>query len=114
MPSGVWPATSAWSTAGQIDHTRAVRAITWVIGLVEAAVRKGDRADMMPRPRACDLVPIRSGHPPVTTRSTVSDDQFDSIDFFRTKELIDNPYPYLEHLRGSARWSRSPTTTSTW
>ncbi len=29
----------------------------------------------------------------------MSDDQFDSIDFFRTKELIDNPYPYLEHLR---------------
>lgn len=29
----------------------------------------------------------------------MSDDQFDSIDFFRSKDLIDNPYPYLEHLR---------------
>jgi cytochrome P450 family 150 subfamily A5 len=29
----------------------------------------------------------------------VSDEQFDSIDFFRTKDLVDNPYPYFEHLR---------------
>jgi cytochrome P450 family 150 subfamily A5 len=29
----------------------------------------------------------------------LSDGQFDSIDFFRTKDLIDNPYPFLEHLR---------------
>ena len=29
----------------------------------------------------------------------MSDEQFDSIDFFRTKALIDNPYPYFQHLR---------------
>ncbi len=29
----------------------------------------------------------------------MSDQQFDSIDFFLTKDLIENPYPYFEHLR---------------
>ncbi len=29
----------------------------------------------------------------------MSDDQFDSINFFRTKDLIEDPYPYFEHLR---------------
>ena len=29
----------------------------------------------------------------------MSDEQFDKTDFFGTKDLIDNPYPYLAHLR---------------
>ncbi len=29
----------------------------------------------------------------------MSDDRFDSVDFFRSKDLVDNPYPYLGHLR---------------
>ncbi len=38
----------------------------------------------------------------------MSDEQFDSIDFFRTKELIDNPYPFLEHLRAQCRVVKEP------
>ncbi len=38
----------------------------------------------------------------------MSDDQFDSIDFFRTKDLLDNPYPYLEHLRGQCPVVQEP------
>jgi cytochrome P450 len=30
----------------------------------------------------------------------VSDTPFDSLDFFRTDELTDDPYPYWDHLRG--------------
>ncbi len=29
----------------------------------------------------------------------MTDEQFDSIDFFLTKDLVENPYPYFEHLR---------------
>ncbi len=38
----------------------------------------------------------------------MSDDQLDSIDFFRSKDLIDNPYPYLEHLRGQCPVVKEP------
>jgi len=38
----------------------------------------------------------------------VSDQQFDSIDFFRTKDLIDDPYPYFEHLRGQCPIVQEP------
>jgi len=38
----------------------------------------------------------------------VSDDRFESIDFFGTKELIDNPYPYFEHLRGQCPVVQEP------
>ena len=38
----------------------------------------------------------------------MSDEQFDSIDFFRTKDLIDNPYPYFEHLRGRCPVVKEP------
>ena len=38
----------------------------------------------------------------------MSDAQFDSIDFFRTKDLIDNPYPYFEHLRGQCPVLKEP------
>jgi cytochrome P450 family 150 subfamily A5 len=38
----------------------------------------------------------------------MSDRNFDSIDFFRTDELHDNPYPYLEHLRDRCPISREP------
>jgi cytochrome P450 len=38
----------------------------------------------------------------------LSNDQFDSIDFFRTQDLIDNPYPYFEHLRGQCPVVKEP------
>ena len=38
----------------------------------------------------------------------MSDEQFESIDFFGTKELIDDPYPYLEHLRGKCPVVQEP------
>ncbi len=38
----------------------------------------------------------------------MSDEQFDSIDFFRTKELTDNPYPYFEHLRAQCPVMKEP------
>ncbi len=35
-------------------------------------------------------------------------DEFESIDFFGTKDLIDNPYPYFEHLRGQCPVTKEP------
>ena len=38
----------------------------------------------------------------------MSDRPFDSIDFFTTKDLIDDPYPYFEHLRAQCPVTREP------
>jgi cytochrome P450 len=38
----------------------------------------------------------------------VTDDPFESVDFFRTQELIDDPYPYFEHLRGQCPVLKEP------
>jgi cytochrome P450 len=39
----------------------------------------------------------------------VSDDSnFDSVDFFRTKDLIEDPYPYFDHLRGQCPITKEP------
>jgi cytochrome P450 len=38
----------------------------------------------------------------------LSDDRFDTIDFFLTKELIEDPYPYFEHLRGRCPVVKEP------
>ena len=38
----------------------------------------------------------------------MSDEQFDSIDFFGTKDLIEDPYPYFEHLRGQCPVTKEP------
>lgn len=38
----------------------------------------------------------------------MNDDQFESTDFFRTKEIIDDPYPYLHHLRGKCPVAQEP------
>ncbi|MGP0032486.1 MAG: cytochrome P450 [Acidimicrobiales bacterium] len=38
----------------------------------------------------------------------MSDDPFDAIDFFSAKDVIDNPYPYLEHLRGQCPVVKEP------
>ena len=38
----------------------------------------------------------------------MNDEFFDAIDFFGTKELIDNPYPYLEHLRARCPVTQEP------
>jgi cytochrome P450 len=35
-------------------------------------------------------------------------DEFETIDFFGTKDLIDDPYPYFEHLRGQCPVTREP------
>ena len=35
-------------------------------------------------------------------------DAVDSVDFFGTNELIDNPYPYLEHLRATCPVTQEP------
>jgi cytochrome P450 len=38
----------------------------------------------------------------------VSNQQFDAIDFFLTRELIDDPYPYFEHLRAQCPVLKEP------
>ena len=38
----------------------------------------------------------------------MNDEQFDAIDFFQTKELIDNPYPFFERLRGQCPIVKEP------
>jgi cytochrome P450 len=38
----------------------------------------------------------------------LSDEHYDSIDFFFTKDLIENPYPYFEHLRGRCPVVKEP------
>jgi cytochrome P450 family 150 subfamily A5 len=38
----------------------------------------------------------------------VSNEPFDSINFFRTKDLVDNPYPYFEHLRAQCPVAQEP------
>ncbi len=38
----------------------------------------------------------------------MSDEPFDSIDYFRTKDLIDDPYPYFEHLRDQCPVTKEP------
>ena len=38
----------------------------------------------------------------------MSDEQFESTDFFRNKDVIDDPYPYLDHLRGKCPVFQEP------
>jgi cytochrome P450 len=38
----------------------------------------------------------------------MSDEQFDSIDFFRTDDLTEDPYPYFEHLRDHCPITKEP------
>jgi cytochrome P450 len=38
----------------------------------------------------------------------VSDSPFDAIDFFRTDELTEDPYPYFDHLRGQCPVTKEP------
>jgi cytochrome P450 family 150 subfamily A5 len=38
----------------------------------------------------------------------MTDEDLDSINFFRTKELVDNPYPYFEHLRNQCPITQEP------
>ena len=42
----------------------------------------------------------------------VTNAELDELDFFRAKPLWQNPYPYYEHLRSTARCGASRTTTS--
>ena len=44
----------------------------------------------------------------------MTDIDLDAIDYFRTDDLTDDPYPYLDHSGHGARSTRSRTTTSTW
>jgi cytochrome P450 len=43
---------------------------------------------------------------PEPREETVTD--FDSVDFFRGDELIDDPYPYFDHLRQECPVQREP------
>ncbi len=38
----------------------------------------------------------------------MSDEQFEAIDFFLTRDLIDDPYPYFEYLRGKCPVVKEP------
>ena len=38
----------------------------------------------------------------------MSDDPFDSIDFFRTKDLYEDPYPYFDNLRWQCPVTKEP------
>jgi cytochrome P450 len=38
----------------------------------------------------------------------MSDPEFDAVNFFRTTDLIENPYPYLEHLRNQCPVTQEP------
>ncbi len=38
----------------------------------------------------------------------MSDQQFESTDFFRSQEVIDSPYPYLDYLRGKCPVVQEP------
>ena len=38
----------------------------------------------------------------------MSDDTFDSVDYFRTKDLTEDPYPYFDYLRAQCPITKEP------
>ncbi len=75
-----------------LDPKDAITGATWVIGLVEDAIRDGRSPAHRRRP---------NGEPMSTT-------DFDSVDYFRTPAIYQDPYPYYEYVRAHGPVWREP------